>query len=167
MRIAFVDIQGFRVQDQFFPKELGIEIGFKQQQFLFKAPIPYQSLNIGDKKTVRYLENHVHGIRYNSGYIEYCKLDEILKNHLLHVADYVYVRGEQKADFLRNKCQEFGIFNVIIVDVVKYDGTPYATPKFTNDLKPCLHHQTPGIFNCTQKNVEVLRQWFNNIILPL
>lgn len=167
MRIAFVDIQGFHVQGEFYPKELSIEIGFKQQHFLFEAPIPYQSLSAGDKKTVRYLENYVHGLRYSSGYIEYGKIDEILKTCLLHAADYVYLRGQQKVDFLKKKCQELEIFSVHFVDVVKFDGTLCATENFTSTSNPCSNHLTPGTFNCTQKNVTYLRHWFINVVLPL
>lgn len=163
MRIAFVDIQGFIVNGLFCPKELTIEIGFKQSHFIFTPPQPFSKLTGNEKKTVKYVEKYIHGIRYSSGDVDYSKLYEILETKLIYAADYIYVRGQQKAEFLQQNCQICSVFPTII-DVCKFDGTPCATGNFIRDPNPC--HVT-GLFSCTQKNVEKLRSWFLNTILPL
>ncbi|CAH1106737.1 unnamed protein product [Psylliodes chrysocephalus] len=164
MKIAFVDIQGFTVEGIFHPKELSIEIGFKQYHFLFTSAIPYNNLDEMDRKTVRYLERNVHGIQYTSGFVDHGQVNKILESNLLYSANYVYVRGNQKAEFLQRKCHELGHYPVII-DVSQYDDTNQATPKFERTQDHCANHDN-GRFNCTQENVGILRCWFLNTILP-
>ncbi|XP_050508117.1 pre-mRNA-splicing factor ISY1 homolog [Diabrotica virgifera virgifera] len=133
MRVAFVDIQGFAVDGWFVPKELTIEIGFKRSHYIFLPPKPFNALSNDDKKTASYVEKKLLGIRYSDGAVELSKINEILETKLLYAADYIYVRGEQKAEFLSKKCHIFGVFPLII-DVCKFDGTPLATGNGVREL---------------------------------
>lgn len=59
MRIGLIDIQGFHILGGFHPKEMTIEIGSQRYDFLFKAPINYNQLNVSDKKTVIFYDQNV------------------------------------------------------------------------------------------------------------
>uniref|UniRef100_A0A6P7GNE8 Uncharacterized protein LOC114344791 isoform X1 n=1 Tax=Diabrotica virgifera virgifera TaxID=50390 RepID=A0A6P7GNE8_DIAVI len=163
MRVAFVDIQGFAVDGWFVPKELTIEIGFKRSHYIFLPPKPFNALSNDDKKTASYVEKKLLGIRYSDGAVELSKINEILETKLLYAADYIYVRGEQKAEFLSKKCHIFGVFPLII-DVRKFNGTPLATGNVGLATNPC---HAVGLFSCTERNVDRLRHWFSYTILPL
>lgn len=161
MRIAFVDIQGFIINGSFCPKELTIQIGYKQSHFLFTPPMPFSNLNKADQKTAKYLERYVHGIKYSSGDIEYSELDSILETNLQFAADYIYVRGNQKVNFLEEKFDSED--SPVIIDVVKFSGTPLSAEKFTNQQNSCISHNIPR-FKCTKKNVECLQRWFKHLL---
>jgi hypothetical protein len=163
MRIALVDIQGFTVDGWFVPKELSIEIGFKHCHYIFKPPQPFATLSNQDKKTAVYLEKNVHGLRYSNGDVKYSKINKILESKLLYAADYIYVRGEQQAEFLRYKCYMLDVCPIII-DVCKFDDSPYSTGGFAPHEYNC--HAT-GLFSCSSINVDHLRQWLCNKILPI
>lgn len=164
MTIALVDIQGFIIDNIFHPKELTIQIGSQTSNFLFKPPIPYANLSGRDKKTANYVQKFIHGIPYDSGDVEYSEINSILEKYLLHSAEYIYVRGNQKAEFLQTKCQELAIFPAIY-DVVRYDGSLCSTENFEPIITRCPHHAT-GKYMCTKINVNILRHWLYNVVLP-
>lgn len=164
MRIALVDIQGFTIDGAFYPKELSIHIGRQRSNFLFKPPIPYVKLNNRNRKTVSYLEKTHHGILYDSGDIEYDQINNILEKYLLHSAEYIYVRGRQKIDFLQAKCEELQAYPAIY-DVTRYDDSSGSSGIFQSTITHCPHHVN-GKYMCTERNVDHLQQWLSFTVLP-
>nr|CAH7737612.1 unnamed protein product [Callosobruchus chinensis] len=160
MKIALVDIQGFHLNNIFQPKQLTVEISGKKTSFLFKPAIPLEKINAKYQKSMRYVENYIHGIPYHTGHIEYSEMNKILKLYLLDNVDRIYVRGSQKAKFLNDKCEEIAIFPKIY-DVAKYDGTEYATAKYKPDVIRCFNHDC-GKFACSEANYKLNEKLLDN-----
>lgn len=101
MRIIISDIQGFMIDNEFFAKELSFVVGNRISHFILKLPRKFSTLTRKDRNTVRYLENKHHGLKYNSGYIEYDRIPWILKD-IIRNGDIIYVNGHQKYEIIRN-----------------------------------------------------------------
>lgn len=85
MHIIVVDIQGFVIRGEFFPKEIAISNGHQISHYIVKPPMRFSSLSAGDKKTVIYLEREHHGIKFSDGFVNQEEVDSILKNFLKNV----------------------------------------------------------------------------------
>lgn len=158
MRIASVDIQGFDLEE-FTPKELTIRVGKQINHFLLKPSQSYQSLTSKQRSTVNYVENHIHGLKFSNGYIDFHNLDAILRDHLSDV-DVIYVRGSQKSNFLIQKFTYWSSNVPNVVNLEDYDGTSWNPPKLTNNVPPsCMNHKLGLNYNCTINNVEIINKW--------
>lgn len=163
MEVIIIDIQGFTISGKFIPKVLAIKTANNEcQSWTFKPPQPYHSLTFENRRTVRYVEDHILGLRYSSGDVDLAELDEILKFNLAETTNCkIYVRGYQKYDFLYHKLfNEFG----------------YSTEKFhlmnlerTNDA-PNLKQSHECCSNyckrCATCNVKYIYNWLKNEKLP-
>lgn len=159
MKIMIVDIQGFNLPD-FHPKEITFISGQQTAHYLLKPPVPTNTLNNQLRKQIKYLERFHHGLKYDSGYINYDMLDDILQKHLLNNnTDMVYVKGHQKQEFLENKLRELAessssssiptIINVeALVDV----------PNFIIDIPYCPNHLNHKSM-CSLRNCAKLYNW--------
>lgn len=166
MRIAVVDIQGFYIQKELHPKEITIQINYSANHYLIKPSLPFQGLSLGDKKTVLYAEKY-HGIHYSSGNVNYSEINNILKKHLANI-DIVYLRGNQKVDFLNRKCEELNLI-CDVLDISKFDSDcrfeNAPPPKIEVTKKPiCLNHRIPA--RCTSINCQTISRWIYSL-LPL
>lgn len=164
MRIAVVDIQSFTINNnQYVPKEMAIRMGSTLNYFLFKPPQSYHSLDASSRKTVHYVEQRCHGLRFSSGYVEYEDLNMVLEKNLN--VDFIYVRGQEKYNFLVNKLSELSI-PATVVNIEAYDGdTSYNTPKFYATTPACMNHLQKSAI-CAINNCDVIYQWMLNDILP-
>lgn len=117
--IGIVDLQGFRVGKEFILKELyfsilnfndwhksscyNIEKDEINRHFIFQAPFSYSKLDKKDKERALGLLAFNHGIYWNSGEINYSKIEKciqpLLTNNLV-----LYVEGLGKIQCLRKLC---------------------------------------------------------------
>lgn len=152
MKIAVVDIQGYTLPEEFIIKELSIKVGDQHEHFVFKPPYPYNDLSLKEKRIVNVSENKLLGIRYSYGKIEYGEIDGILQKYLTDV-DYVYVRGNQKYKFLRERLSKSTKL-VNIENISVWNSPPKCEPTDTS----CLHHMR-GSYRCTEIIIENIYNW--------
>lgn len=93
MKIAVVDIQGYKLAKEFIPKQLSIKVGNGYGHFLFKSPYSYTSFSMKERRIVNLIENKLLHIRYSYGKIDYEEIDGILLEYLSDIND-VYVGGQ-------------------------------------------------------------------------
>ncbi|CAH2019347.1 unnamed protein product [Acanthoscelides obtectus] len=67
----------------------------------FKAPFPWDLLPPPLKIQAKWLTDNYHGISWNSGFTPLHKFGNIIK-HIADGADRIYVKGREKAAYLRN-----------------------------------------------------------------
>lgn len=151
MRIIICDIQGFSIDGEFCVKELSFVLGDKISHFIMMPPKEFSSLSDKDKRTVKFLEKKLHGLRYTSGYIEYGKLPEILKS-ILQSGDIIYVNGHQKHDFFKN------IMIGREVQVLNVEEHGWTPPKFEKKPPKCMSHILDQCM-CTLSNCDDLYRW--------
>lgn len=77
-----------------------------QYHWLIRAPTRYVDLCWDLKKRVDYITDNIHGIRWDSGYMEQKyvleKLKEILKD-----AIYIYIKGSERVQYIRHLMREY------------------------------------------------------------
>jgi hypothetical protein len=122
-RIAFVDLQGFIVNDRFILKEICFSIANHDDDnnhhnnifnpplnhhFIFKPPFDYNQLSGKWLINAYWLTHCHHGLRWSQGDLAYNKISEcvapLLQKNLL-----IFVKGEQKIDWLRELCKPYYI----------------------------------------------------------
>lgn len=136
-----LDIQGFRVnKNKFIVKELASYDGHKICHFIFKPPFPLKDMEPNLHKEAIWLMNNYHCIDWHSGHVPYFRCAEIIRE-LCSKVKYVYVKGLQKADFIRKYTPDS-------VTVIEMDGQPCIRP-----MEPrCFYHlKSPCV--CALSNV--------------
>lgn len=160
-----VDIQGFNLPD-FHPKEITFISGQQTDHYLLKPPFPVNTLNNQLRKQIKYLERFHHGLKYDSGYVNYDTLDDILQDHLLNNnIDMVYVKGHQKQLFLENKLCKLtesssSIPTIINVETLagENNNNNNTVPKFILDVPYCTNHLNYKSM-CSLRNCTKLYNW--------
>ena len=164
--VCIVDFQGFQVNPgEFIVKELAVMHGLQQKyaHFIFLPPSNiYPSSSI-----THFVENHHHGLKWNSGYVPYYKLQNVLN---FVTKDYceVYVKGHKKLVDLKFLLKHKKIINLEafgcpslnflkqMSEVLKFSGIQ------NNNVK-CFFH-TNDVFCCSLLNVMMLSGWFQKNI---
>lgn len=151
MEVAVVDLQGFQLDNgDFIVKELAIRIDQQLNHYLFKPPMPFHKLSANERRTARYAERKIHGLRYSRGYVEYTELLNIL--HDINV-ESIFVKGHQKHRFLL-KCQ-------LRPEIVNLESS-MAQPKMDIHIPACLNH-SQGYFRCSINYVNILYNLMNKM----
>src|SRR5699024_9182707 len=68
--------------NNFIIKEFASCDGKRVIHHVFKPSVPFKHLNPKEKRTVQFLENHHHGLRYSDGIVGHNKIYEIIENLL-------------------------------------------------------------------------------------
>ncbi|XP_072756960.1 uncharacterized protein [Anoplolepis gracilipes] len=152
-----IDIQGFRdVNDKFIPKEVAIVsidvpiVG----HWIMMPPHPFGELSAKARRENNWLSQNYHGIEWFDG-------ETNLKYFISHLREitrrvrYIYVRGNEKASYLRN---------ILSRDINNLED---ISPPFKNlsskeeDGRYCSHHGfwNFGIFRCALHNAYKLKYW--------
>ncbi|KAK9870122.1 hypothetical protein WA026_006213 [Henosepilachna vigintioctopunctata] len=146
------------VNNEFIVKELAISNGTQIYHFIFKPKTDFSMLSMKDKRTVEYLENNHHGIKYNDGFVDYKELDDIIEKISKDI-DIVYVSGYQKYDFLSK------LLEGKHTEVVNVENQGLSQLKLHRDYPQCMAHkdnfQMCSLVNCKRiwkcvKNFHVL-----------
>lgn len=117
--------------------------------FLFKSNTLLRNLTKNELHCVRWLENNLHGIKYEDGYLLQESVINILhkfikKDHL------VFVKGQQKMEFLTKRLPYNNIVNLEDNDDHFYD-----CPVFQKVNNQCPFHNIDK-YMCSYENVKVL-----------
>ncbi|KAF2888694.1 hypothetical protein ILUMI_17480 [Ignelater luminosus] len=152
--IAFLDLQGFRGDDEtFIPKEVAIisEDGYEFAHFLLKPPYLVQSLSSCRRSEVLYMENHFHGIAWQSGQINF----EDFQTELIHLSKNfktIYIKGDEK-----RKVLSFLEKSVINLEDLGCPSLAKLKQKFV--AVQCLNHNIePPV--CAIENMIILSEWY-------
>lgn len=146
---VIVDLQGFRgLTDSFIVKEVAIISmdGYKVGHFLFKSP-----LSPAPKPRDRFfLENHFHGLLWDTGYINFEDFEPLLTD-VLKKFETVYVKGLEKRKVLL--FLDKNIINLDEIDCPSLDSLRRKTIGVQ-----CLHHNIKKPV-CALENVLILSDW--------
>lgn len=140
-----IDMQGLN-NDEFIPKEMSISDGKRSMHVLFKPSRPFHQLPPYKQKEIRWLERNYLNINYGDGYVELGSIGKVL-NEICKTYEKIYVKGHQKADFLR-KYVDLSIVNLEFVDD--------CVPNFVKTNSACFYHKKSKLSMCTERNVETL-----------
>lgn len=99
MRNVIVDLQFFKTSAKEL-KELAIYDGSQVAHYIFKPPYPFKMLAPTFQTQAKWLMDHHHSIPWDVGFVPTHLCSEILR-HLLQNVDMVFVKGKEKADYVR------------------------------------------------------------------
>lgn len=138
MRVV-VDVQGFMTADKTFtPKELAVYNGVAISHFVFKAPFNLRSLPQHLQRQAVWLMNNHHCINWSEGFTP-SHLFPLILNRLLQPAHVVYVKGREKAQFIRQHTNK---------DVIELEEQPALSPTTPS----CMYHSHSTCY-CALSNV--------------
>ena len=87
---AYVGVEGFTLPCGYIIKELAIfYTNDESDHFLFEKPGHELRLSVCDKRTIRYVTQHLNMLSYNDGSIPYSQIEPILKRLMGHTI-YTY-----------------------------------------------------------------------------
>lgn len=161
-RFVVIDVQGFIIDNHFFPKEVCVSgVDSKITTFLIAPPIEYSELTNKDRITNKWLCNHLHGLCWNDGNITHEEFSQYLVVYLKKEQDIiVYVKGIEKVRWLR---QLLGKKEQIqIVDLDEFNCPNIKTLyKNNTQIKVCNYHRSVYMKTCSRKSVIILRNFIS------
>lgn len=108
METTFVDIQGFRGNDNsFIIKEIAFYKSGVLFTYLFAPPYNYTLLEKKFRKQAVWLFLNHHNLRWNEGYISYSSVKDIIYKELIIKNTnntIIYVKGDEKVKWLQEYC---------------------------------------------------------------
>lgn len=158
----FVDLQGFTVRDKFIVKEVAIlRNGNELIHHLFRAPFDWNLLTAFEKSRTRWLTANHHGLRWNSGDVEYHRANTIVHRALRDSPPSefarIYVKGLEKKGWLKK----------ILGNVVDNLNATIETIDADYDIGRLETLGAAGSFrcgqhakNCAMENVCKLHNWW-------
>lgn len=150
--IAFVDIQGFKTDDNnFILKEIAIAHNDQVQVLLLKPPFPFYNLTYTERKQVKWIERN-RKINWNDGFIPY-------DNFLVHIDEFltdkiIYCKGVEKVTWLSHFLDRGDIINIEDLRCPSLLSL-YEKYRLSNDIFNCIYHPTI----CALRNVTCLKKW--------
>jgi hypothetical protein len=164
-RIAVLDIQGFRAEQQFIVKELSFSILILSniefdvdRHYIFRPPFEWKALNRKDRQTSLWLRTHYHGFTWNSGNTNYCEIakcfEELLKKSTHNLV--IFVKGKEKIQWLKNLCNDQ---NLVVRNLEELGCNINFNDEAIERMQPhhCRKHEI--IKQCAKQNVEFLKEW--------
>lgn len=139
MKILIVDVQGFQISDTTFsPKELAVYDGKASSHYVFRAPFHFYTLPSHLQQQANWLMNNHHCINWNEGFTPVFLFPKILQR-IFRDADLVYVKGREKAKFIRSYTNKH---------VIEIEEQPALSPSRPS----CMHHSKSPSY-CALSNV--------------
>lgn len=137
-----VDIQFFRTSDKVLtPKELAIFDGVRAAHYIFKPPFPFHDLSPKLRQQAEWIMENHHAIPWGEGQVPAYLFKPILLR-LLNNVEAIYVKGREKADFVRKQTGN---------SVIELDEEPAV-----GKMEPsCFYHSTSKCV-CALTNVYFL-----------
>lgn len=154
-----LDFQGFKNEKEFVIKELAIisTDGTIYELQLFLPPCSLHELPTNVIKRVHWIEKHLHGLYWSSGFKEYSQIKDIFK--YIDIKGNVYVKGLEKQTFIAQLLSEFDVKVINLEDLGCPKLSVLKQRTHINFYKPCSFSHTSN--NCAYINVHVLLQWWN------
>jgi hypothetical protein len=147
MRLV-LDMQGFKDErNRFIPKELAAYDGDRISHFVFRPPYPLKLLSQNLQNNAVWLMRNHHCLNWNSGFTPLHYFAKIM-SYLTKDAEHVYVKGGEKAEFIRKYCRK---------KVIELDDQP----ALQKDEPLCFYHNK-SICMCALTNVLSL---YDNIFM--
>lgn len=139
MTFVVLDVQGFKISEKrFVPKELAIYDGVHVSHYVFKPPFPFHHLPEKFKSQAVWLTTNHHCLNWSEGFTPHFLFPQILQR-LTQDVDHVYVKGCEKAAFIRNSTSK---------PVIEFDEQPSLRP-----MNPaCFYHNKLSAI-CALSNV--------------
>lgn len=143
---VILDVQCFKISEKTFsPKELAVYDGNAVSHYIFRAPFPFSTLPPHLQAEANWLMNNHHCIDWDEGFTPTYMFPKILQR-LVRDADVVYVKGREKAAFLRN---------YITKPIIEIEERPALSA-----YKPtCMYHSKPLCY-CALSNVYHLHKHY-------
>ena len=158
-----VDMQGFKQPvNEPVIKELAIQPLVESSDEVWSAPVvilfqePYNWRRLTDKykRENTWLERCYHGLRWKSGKVPYADVGKILREGL-HDAVRVYVRGEQRKEWLKRFR-----FNVVDIHELGYPHENDDQPKQKKIVTVCTNHNGQYKTACALHNVKLMKNFY-------
>ena len=149
-----MDFQAFKLNaTEFAVKELAILApGGSTSHFVFKAPCNWGDLPLSQRcENVWLTHNHLK-IRWDDGDTPYEEIENVLRSNLSSASAVVYVKGEQKAKWLRRYIE-----HVVKEIDEKCPALPNLRSHWTNE-NSCKFHRKP-YGPCALKHVILMERW--------
>lgn len=143
--VVVVDVQCFKTSSKTWVcKELAVYDGTRVAHYIFKSPFPFHALDPTLRSDAYWLTKNHHSISWDEGLVPSHLFEPILQRLTSNVTD-VYVKGRQKAEFIRS------ILKREIMELPEKGALQQAEPR-------CFYHSQP-ICICALNNVYTL---YNN-----
>lgn len=141
------DFQGYCVP-YFVVKEVAIlsRDGKIALHFIVKPPFSWQQLDENSKVQVDWLRENHHGFSWNSGYVTYQSMENIISN-IFKSAVKIYVKGDVKKKFASK------YFSGLIEDL-----TYLPSLKKCASQKSCFFHASSFTSVCSLNNVHIIKE---------
>lgn len=137
-----IDIQGFVIdKKKFIPKELAAYNGKEISHYIFKAPFSFDMLSPSLQKTAIWLMENHHCLNWKETGTPLHHFEKIIKN-ICDKADIIYVKGTEKAKYIRN------FTNKPVIELNEQPALQKSKPK-------CLYHLS-DLCMCALSNVYYL-----------
>lgn len=150
-RRLIIDVQGFKSEDNFIPKELAAYNGQQLAHYIFRIPFPLNSLPQNLQRENKWIMENCHGLDWKEGFTPLYQFKNIVLN-LSEKADVIYVKGREKTNYIKEYTKK---------EVVELDEQP-ALPELSP--KCVYHHQPKNIkksCKCALSNVFYLYDTFS------
>lgn len=122
-----IDVQTFRTQNnKLIVKEFGAFDGSRVCHYVFKPPFAFDRLPVEYQKQANWLMAHHHAINWNDGFTHHFLFPQII-NHITRDFKEVYVKGKEKADFVRT------FVKIPVLELPE-------TPALKQELGSCFYH---------------------------
>lgn len=183
-RIAFVDLQGFTLDggERFILKEICFTIGRNKgcggadsenvfnppisHHYIFSAPYGWNQLSQKSRTSAYWLTNFHHGLRWSQEGTSYNKVFDCVKPLLQHDNLLIYVKGDQKVEWLRQVCNNLYI-NCQNIEEIGCDisllGESIGIIDDTNYilLYHCKKHNNSRNV-CALQNCKIIENWYRD-----
>lgn len=152
---ATIDFQAFDSSDGgFVIKELAIinHHNYEVEFWVFKPPFEEKNLDPHSRRTAQWLKYNHHGLDWNDGNVDFCKLKRLIRAAVLPYHT-LYAKGYEKAGYLQ------GILHRPVIELATL-GCPslYALPCLDYQ---CFNHYKPDM-QCAINNAVRLAYWCNH-----
>lgn len=181
--IAFADLQGFFIGNdkRFILKEFCFSISSSinnnnnikfnpsiSHHYIFAAPFPFHHLSESCQKSVIWLTRNHHGLQWSQGQTNYNKIRECIQplleehHHHHHHHLVIYVKGDQKVNWLKELCSNISIDCRNIEEIGCCSRLPQD---YGHIFYNCNQHDKRSTNRrCALQNTKIIENWYHSNI---
>lgn len=159
--IFIIDVQGYSHDRSFIIKELTIIQLYSENvhHFLVKPPFDKAILPSDEQKSILWLENFHHKIKWEDGSHEYGEVFSDLRK-TIRDADIIYVKGSEKALFIQSITGKFTI-DLDKLHCPKANQLPI--PKLWSKLTCSYYNHSTCDVKCSLLQALKFKEWLLNL----
>lgn len=158
-KYIIIDVQGFKdIHNSFILKELCMyyETG-EYQNFIIKSPYAYERLSNCEKRQVKWLQKHYHGISWNEGSISFKSVKHFVLNNI-SMKSLVYVKGLEKTEYIKKLINNKTLV-VNIEDIGCKKSLNFMKQHYPKMIKCGVMHEEKKI--CALENALIINYYIN------